>query len=324
MRAFIFPGQGSQSVGMGAALAEASPTAREAFAEVDEALGQHLFKLMTEGPEGELTLTENAQPAIMANSIATLRVLEKEGGVTLADKADFVAGHSLGEYSALVAAGALEFAAAVPLVRRRAELMQNAVPAGEGAMAAVLKSTPEAVEAACSAEREASGRIVSPANYNAPAQTVIAGHADAVAGAGARLSEAGARVKALAVSAPFHCELMAPAAEKLAPELEATAWSAPTVPVVTNVEATPNADPARIPALLRRQVTAPVRFVESVERLAALGVTRVLEIGPGRVLSGLVARIDRALERASLEGAEGLAEARAFVSAAAPVSAGQD
>jgi [acyl-carrier-protein] S-malonyltransferase len=194
--------------------------------------------------------------------------------------------------------------------------MQETVPAGEGAMAAVLKSTPDAVEAACAAEREASGRIVSPANYNAPAQTVIAGHADAVAGAAARLAAAGARVKALPVSAPFHCELMAPAAEKLAPELTAVAWRAPGVPVVSNVEAEPNTEAARIPELLYRQVTAPVRFVESVQRLAALGVSHFLEIGPGRVLSGLVARIERGIERQSFGVEAERTEALVFVSRA--------
>lgn len=311
MLALLFPGQGSQSVGMGRDVYEASEAARAVFEAADAALGRPLSELCFAGPAEALVPTEVQQPAILTTSIALLRALEEQCDVRPA----YVAGHSLGEYSAWVAADAVDFADAVRLVAARGRFMQETVPEGEGAMAAVLKSTPEAVEAACRAEREAGGRVVAPANYNAPAQTVIAGHADAVAAAGARLAEQGARVKALPVSAPFHCQLMAPAAEKLAPELEAVAWRPPSVPVVTNVEARPCSDAPRIPDLLRRQVTAPVRFAESVERLAALGVTHALEIGPGRVLSGLVARIARDIERQSLAAAEDLAPALCFVSA---------
>ena len=312
MLALLFPGQGSQSVGMGRDVFEASPAARAVFEAADDALGRPLSQLCFEGPEEALLPTAVQQPAILTVSIALLRALEDQGSVTPA----FVAGHSLGEYSALVAAGALEFEAAVRLVAARGRFMQETVPAGQGAMAAVLKSTPEAVEAACAAVAEATGQRVAPANYNAPGQTVIAGHAKAVEAASARLAEDGARVRPLTVSAPFHCALMEPAAEKLAPELASTAFSDPRPPVLSNVEAEPNAEADRIADLLRRQVTAPVRFVESVQRLAALGVTHTLEIGPGRVLSGLVARIERGVERANLGSAQELAEARAFVSAA--------
>jgi [acyl-carrier-protein] S-malonyltransferase len=312
MLALLFPGQGSQSVGMGRDVCEASPAARAVFEAADAALGRSLSKLCFEGPEEALVPTEVQQPAILTTSIALLRALEERGPVTPA----YVAGHSLGEYSALVAADALAFEDAVRLVAARGRFMQETVPPGEGAMAAVLKSTPEAVEAACTAVAESTGRRVSPANYNAPGQTVIAGHADAVEAAGAQLAEQGARVRPLAVSAPFHCALMEPAAERLAAELAKASFSDPSPPVVHNVDAEPNADGAGLAERLRRQVTAPVRFVESVERLAALGVTHTLEVGPGRVLSGLVARIDRRLERASLGSVEDLPEAAAFVSAA--------
>jgi [acyl-carrier-protein] S-malonyltransferase len=312
MLALLFPGQGSQSVGMGRDVFEASPAARAVFEAADAALDRPLSTLCFEGPEEALVPTEVQQPAILTVSIALLRALEERGPVAPA----FVAGHSLGEYSALVAAKALAFEDAVRLVAARGRFMQETVPPGEGAMAAVLKSTPEAVEAACAAVAESTGRRISPANYNAPGQTVIAGHADAVEAAGARLAEQGARVRPLAVSAPFHCALMQPAAERLAEELAKTSFSDPTPPVVHNVDAEPDGDGSRLAERLRLQVTAPVRFVESVERLAALGVTHTLEVGPGRVLSGLVARIDRRLERANLGSAEDLSEAAAFVSAA--------
>ncbi len=312
MLALLFPGQGSQSVGMGRDVHEASPAARAVFEAADDALGYSLSKLCFEGPDDALVPTEVQQPAILTVSIALLRALEEQAPV----RAAYVAGHSLGEYSALVAAGAVDFEDAVRLVAARGRFMQETVAAGEGAMAAVLKSTPEAVAEACAAECSASGRVVAPANFNAPAQTVIAGHTDAVEGASERLGAAGARVKRLAVSAPFHCELMAPAAEKLAAELATVSWRDPAVPVVSNVEAEPNARAAAIPELLRRQVTAPVRFVESVARLAGLGATHALEVGPGRVLSALVARIEKGLERQNLGKAEDLAPALAFVSAA--------
>ena len=312
MLALLFPGQGSQSVGMGRDVYEASPAARAVFDAADAALGEPLSRLCFEGPEEALVPTAVQQPAILTTSVALLRALEER----VAPRAAYVAGHSLGEYTALVAAGALAFEDAVRLVAERGRHMQETVPAGEGAMAAVLKSTPEAVAEACAAVRAASGREVAPANYNAPGQTVIAGHADAVETAGARLAEAGARVRPLSVSAPFHCALMAPAAEKLAPALARTAFADPDPPVVSNVEAEPNADGGRVAELLRRQVTAPVRFVESVQRLSALGVSHVLEVGPGRVLTGLVARIERGIERENLAEAEALPGAAAFVSAA--------
>jgi len=297
---------------MGRDAFEASPAARAVFEAADEVLGLSLSKLCFEGPSDALVATEVQQPAILTVSIALLRALEERCAVV----PGFVAGHSLGEYSALVAAGALGFEDAVRLVAARGRFMQEAVPAGEGAMAAVLRSTPEAVEAECAAVASATGRCVAPANYNAPSQTVIAGHADAVAAAGSKLRQAGMRVRPLAVSAPFHCALMAPAAERLAAELRATPFSDPAPPVVGNVEAEPNGQGRRIADLLRRQVTAPVRFVESVRRLAVLGVSHTLEVGPGRVLSGLVARIERGIERAQLGSAAGLAEAAVFVSAA--------
>jgi len=309
MLALLFPGQGSQSVGMGRDVCESSPAARAVFAAADAALGRPLSRLCFEGPAEALLPTEVQQPAILATSIALLRALEEKVEVRPA----FVAGHSLGEYSALVAVGALGLEDALRLVSARGRYMQEAVPAGEGTMAAVLAVGAEQVAAACAAVAAETGRTVAPANYNAPGQTVIAGHADAVAAAGRRLAAAGARVRALAVSAPFHCALMAPAAEQLAPELASIRFADPRVPVVSNVEAEPNARGSRLAELLRRQVTAPVRFEESVRRLSALGVDRVLEVGPGRVLSGLVARIERGLVRQSLATAEDLAAAREFV-----------
>jgi len=312
MLALLFPGQGSQSVGMGRDVFEASPAARAVFEAADEALERPLSKLCFEGPDAALVPTEVQQPAILTVSVALLRALEERCAVAPA----FVAGHSLGEYSALVASGALAFEDGVRLVAARGRFMQETVPAGVGAMAAILKSTPEAVEAACKAATEATGRMASPANYNAPAQTVIAGHAEAVDAAGALLAEDGARVRPLSVSAPFHCSLMAPAAERLSAELSRTPFVDPDPPVVGNVEAEPNASAGRIAGLLERQVTAPVRFVESIQRLSGLGVTHTLEVGPGRVLSGLVARIERGLERANLGAADDLDGAAAFVSAA--------
>lgn len=282
---------------MGRDAYEASPAAREVFEAADRALGFPLTRLCFEGPEDALRRTEIQQPAILTASLALLRALEERGGPL---RPAYMAGHSLGEYSALVAAGALRLEDAVPLVHARGRFMQEAVPEGQGAMAAVLGLAPEAVARACEETARESGAVVSPANYNGPQQTVIAGAAEAVERAGARAKEAGARrVVALPVSAPFHCALMEPAAEKLAAELARVRFERPSVPVVGNVEAEPCEDPARFAALLTRQVTAPVRFTESVRRLAALGVTRVLEVGPGRVLVGLVARIERGLERAS-------------------------
>ena len=289
--AFLFPGQGYQRVGMGRGLFEAHPAAREVFAEVDAALGYGLSSLCFEGPEAELTLTANAQPAILATSVAALRVLEAESPV----RPFVVAGHSLGEYSALVAAGALRLADAVRLVHLRGKFMQEAVPAGVGAMAAILGLGPEEVAAVC---QEAAGdEVVSPANLNGGGQVVIAGHKAAVERACLGAKARGAkRALPLAVSAPFHCALMRPAAERLALELEGVEILAPTVPVVTNVEAAPNQDPARVRDLLVRQVTAAVRWEESVQRLLAMGTASALEVGAGQVLAGLVRRIAPALE----------------------------
>jgi [acyl-carrier-protein] S-malonyltransferase len=295
--ALLFPGQGSQQVGMGRDVCEASPAARAVYERADAALGFPLSRLCFEGPEEELRRTEIQQPALLATSIALLHALEEQAPQQPA----FVLGHSLGEYSALVAAGALGLEDGVALVHARGRFMQEAVAPGRGAMAAVLGIGVDAVAEACRQASEQTGAVVSPANLNAPEQTVIAGEAAAVQRATELAKAAGAkRTVALPVSAPFHCELMRPAAEKLAAELARIDFRAPRVPVISNVEAQPNQDPARIAALLERQVTAPVRFVDCVRSLVALGVTRVLELGPGGVLCGLVARIDRSVARAQV------------------------
>jgi len=284
--AFLFPGQGSQKVGMGRALHAGAAEARAVFAEADAALGFGLTKLCFEGPEEQLTLTANAQPAILTVSVAALRVLRARTDLRPA----VVAGHSLGEYSALVAAGALRFADAVRLVHLRGKFMQEAVVPGAGAMAAILGLGAEEVAAAC---REVSGaELVSPANLNGGGQVVIAGHTGAVDRACALLKERGARrALPLSVSAPFHCSLMQPAADRLAAELARVELATPEIPVITNVEAAPNQDRGRIADLLARQVTAPVRWEESVQRLSSMGVRRAVEVGAGTVLAGLVKRI---------------------------------
>ncbi len=295
--AFIFPGQGSQSAGMGKALAGEYPEARAVFEAVDAALGEELSRLCFEGPAEELKLTANTQPAILAVSVAAAAVLQGKG-----IRPDLVAGHSLGEYSALVAVGALSPAAAAAAVRARGTFMQEAVPPGRGAMAAVLGLEPERVRAICESVEAATGLVCSPANYNEPAQTVIAGDAVAVEQAGRELKAAGAkRVLPLPVSAPFHCALMQPVKERLDPVLRHIAWQAPLVPVVTNVEAKANRDPGRIVPLLLEQVTSPVRWIECVQELAQLGITRFVEVGPGRVLSGLVKRIDKSAQVFNVE-----------------------
>jgi [acyl-carrier-protein] S-malonyltransferase len=295
--ALLFPGQGSQEVGMGRDVCDASPAARAVFATADAVLAFPLSRLCFEGPEEELRRTEIQQPALLATSIALLRALEEQARPAPA----YVLGHSLGEYSALVAAGALSLEDGLALVHARGRFMQEAVPQGKGAMAAVLGVGAEPVAEACRQAAAETGGVVSPANLNAPEQTVIAGDAAAVERASALAKAAGAkRTVALPVSAPFHCALMRPAAEKLAAELARVRFQAARVPVITNVEAEPNVDPARIPELLERQVTAPVRFVDCVRKLVALGVTRVVEVGPGAVLGGLVARIDRGLARANV------------------------
>jgi [acyl-carrier-protein] S-malonyltransferase len=288
--AFIFPGQGSQTVGMGRDLAEASATARALFEEVDDALHQKLSQLMFNGPDDQLTLTTNAQPAIMSASIAVLRVLEIEGGIRLAEKAAFVAGHSLGEYSALAAAEALAAADTARLLRIRGDAMQAAVPPGVGAMAAILGLGLEEVVAVAAAAA-ADGEVVAVANDNAPGQVVLSGHAAAVERAIGLAKAAGARrAMALAVSAPFHCPLMQPAADLMERTLAGARIAAPLVPLVANVTAEVVAAPDEIRALLGRQVTATVRWRQSVERLAALGVSRFVELG-GKVLGPMVKRI---------------------------------
>ena len=290
--AFLFPGQGAQYVGMGMGLAGTFPVAACTFREADAAFQRaghagsgSLSNLVFHGPEDALTLTEHAQPAILTTSIAAWRVLT-EKGIT----PDYVAGHSLGEYSANVAAGTLGFEDAVAIVRQRGQLMQSAVPVGTGAMAAILGAHVDVVAQAC--EESRAGEIVSPANINAPGQVVIAGHADAVQRASVRARELGARKAIpLAVSAPFHCALMQPAEEELAPRLRALQTSRPRVPIVANVDGLPRTDAdAAIEALIR-QVSAPVQWQACVEQLLALGVRRFVEVGPGAALSGMVKRI---------------------------------
>lgn len=289
MRAFIFPGQGSQSVGMGAALAAASPYAREVFQEVDEALGQNLFRLMAEGPDADLLLTENAQPAIMANAIATLRVLEREGGIRLSDKANFVAGHSLGEYTALCAAGALDLSTTARLLKLRGQAMQAAVPVGEGSMAALLGA--DLTKAQALAEAAAEGEVCTVANDNDPSQVVISGAKAAIERAVPLAKEMGIkRAVVLPVSAPFHCPMMQPAADAMAAALADVALSAPVVPVYANVTAAPVADPETIRTLLVEQVTGMVRWRESVLAMQDARVGDFVELG-GKVLGAMVKRI---------------------------------
>jgi [acyl-carrier-protein] S-malonyltransferase len=296
MRAFIFPGQGSQAVGMGAALADASAAARAVFEEVDDALGQHLFRLMTQGPVDELTLTENAQPAIMANAIATVRILEREGGLRVADKAAYVAGHSLGEYTALCAAGALDLATAARLLKLRGRAMQAAVPVGEGAMAALLGADIAKAEAIAGAAVDnlsaegTPGQVCTIANDNDPGQVVISGHRLAVERAAALAKEMGVkRAVLLPVSAPFHCPLMADAATAMEAALADIDLAAPFVPLVNNVDAVAIADPGAIRRSLVEQVTGRVRWRESVLAMQALGVEQFVEFG-GKVLGPMVKR----------------------------------
>jgi [acyl-carrier-protein] S-malonyltransferase len=287
MVAVLFPGQGSQKVGMGKALADAFDICRQTFDEADEALGEPLSKIVFEGPEARLTMTENTQPAILATSIAAFRLLAARGLMPA-----FAAGHSLGEYSANVAAGTFSFADALRIVRRRGRYMQEAVPVGTGAMAAVLGLDAETVARAC--DEAAEGDIVSPANLNGAGQVVIAGSAAAVARAGERAKALGARrAIPLAVSAPFHCALMRPAQERLAPELRSLDVSDPRIPVVANVDAHLKVTARAAIEALVEQVSAPVRWEAVVQRLASEGVTTYVEVGPGNVLSGLVRKIHK-------------------------------
>ncbi|MFK4793146.1 ACP S-malonyltransferase [Sphingobium sp. ZW T5_29] len=289
MRAFVFPGQGSQSVGMGKALAEASPAAKELFQEVDDALNQHLFRIMVEGPDSDLTLTENAQPAIMANALATLRVMQKEGGFSLGEKGDFVAGHSLGEYSALCGVEAFDIATTSRLLKLRGQAMQAAVPVGDGAMAALLGADIEKAQAL--ADAAAQGEICTVANDNDPSQVVISGHRGAIERAVALVKDHGIkRGVLLPVSAPFHCPLMQPAADAMAQALADAKINTPLLPVYANVLASAIADPDQIRLRLVEQVTGRVRWRESVAAMWDAGVTDFVELG-GKVLGPMIKRI---------------------------------
>lgn len=300
MRAFVFPGQGSQKVGMGVELAEASAAAREVFEEVDDALGQALSKIMREGPDDQLTLTENAQPAIMANAIAVLRVLEKEGGIALADKCDFVAGHSLGEYTALCAAGAFSLADTARLLKLRGQSMQAAVPVGVGAMAALLGADIDKAQAL--ADDAAEGEVCTVANDNDPSQVVLSGHAGAIERAIARVKDHGIkRGMALPVSAPFHCPLMQPAADAMAEALDKTAPGALRVPLFANVTAAMVSDPAEVKRLLVEQVTGRVRWRESAIAMKEAGVERFVELG-GKVVGAMISRSAGEVEVTSVVG----------------------
>jgi [acyl-carrier-protein] S-malonyltransferase len=300
LRAFIFPGQGSQVVGMGKAVADAFPVAREVFAEVDDALGQHLSRLMWQGPEGDLMLTENAQPAIMTASMAIIRMLQKDAGLDLSRHARVVAGHSLGEYSALCAAGAFTLPETARLVRLRGQAMQAAVPVGEGGMSALIGIDIEAAEAAVKEAAELGVVVV--ANDNAPGQIVISGAQAAVDKAGEIAKTKGAkRVIPLSVSTPNHSPLLKSAGERMRDALEVVTIRAPAVPVVANVTATEIADPDMIRGLLAQQVTSRVRWRESVALFRILGVAMTVEVGGNKVLTGMVKRIDKELETISLD-----------------------
>jgi [acyl-carrier-protein] S-malonyltransferase len=305
--AFIFPGQGSQQVGMGKTLADAFPVCRETFAEADQALDEPLSRIAFEGPDETLMLTENTQPAILAVSVAAARLLESRG-ISPA----LVAGHSLGEYSANVVAGTFSFDEALRIVRRRGRYMQEAVPVGEGSMAAILGLDADVVAEACAAA--AGAGVVSAANLNGPGQVVIAGGRDAVAKASDRAKALGAkRVVPLSVSAPFHCALMKPAEERLAPEMRALRVHNPRIPVVANVDASPKRDGASAIDALIRQISSAVRWEESVRRLASEGVTAYVEVGPGTVLSGLIRKIHKEATVAAVAEPGDIGDARALL-----------
>jgi [acyl-carrier-protein] S-malonyltransferase len=293
--AFIFPGQGSQYIGMGKEFHENFPVARQVFEEADDALHFPISALCFKGPPDQLKLTENTQPAILATSVAALRVLQTEDGIT----PQLAAGHSLGEYSALVASGAFDFSDAIQIVRLRGRFMQEAVPVGEGTMAAVLGMDRDEIEKLC--EEVSQGEVISPANFNCPGQIVVAGHTKAVHRAVDKAEEMGKKAVLLPVSAPFHSPLMKPAGSRLEKELEKITVGDLNIPVVTNVEAEINVSKARVKGLLVTQVFHPVRWEESMQRMVREGIERVIEIGPGKVLSGLMRRIDSGVETKNLE-----------------------
>ena len=307
--AWLFPGQGAQEVGMGKALAAASAAARDAYARADAALGEPISTLCFEGPIEALTLTANTQPALVATSAALVAALRERWPELEAPA--FAAGHSLGEYSALVAAGALELEVAVRLCRLRGAAMQDAVPPGEGGMAAIMGMDAAGVEALC--VDAAQGDVLAPANFNSPGQIVIAGHARAVERARELGAARGGKLTLLKVSAPFHCALMRPAAERLAPAFAGVDVRPFAFPVVANLDGEPNTDPARVATLLTRQIDGPVQWVRTIERIAAEGVTRALELGPGKVLAGLVKRIDRRIKVLNVSDAEGIERVKAFL-----------
>ncbi|HGM7196270.1 TPA: ACP S-malonyltransferase [Serratia marcescens] len=302
--AFVFPGQGSQTVGMLAELAAQFPIVEETFGEASSALGYDLWQLVQQGPVEELNKTWQTQPALLAASVAIFRVWQQQGGKAPA----LMAGHSLGEYSALVCAGVLDFKAAIRLVELRGKLMQEAVPEGTGAMYAIIGLDNDAIAKAC--EESAQGQVVSPVNFNSPGQVVIAGNKEAVERAGAACKAAGAkRALPLPVSVPSHCALMKPAADKLAVALQDITFNAPQVPVVNNVDVRTENDPEAIRSALVRQLYSPVRWTESVEFIAAQGVTSLLEVGPGKVLTGLTKRIVDALTAAAVNDTASLSAA---------------
>jgi [acyl-carrier-protein] S-malonyltransferase len=309
--AYLFPGQGAQEVGMGKALARSSAAARAVYEQADAALGEPLSALCFEGPLDQLTLTRNTQPAIVATSVAVVAALRERYPNALPPA--LAAGHSLGEYSALVIAGALSLEDAVRLCRVRGAAMQDAVAPGAGAMAAILGLDQSAVVELCA--EAAQGEVVAPANFNAPGQIVIAGAAAAVLRASQLAAQRRGKAIALNVSAPFHCALMRPAAERLADELARTNVQPLAIPVLANVDAEPNLDPSRVADLLVRQVDAPVQWVRTIERMAELGVTHALELGPGKVLAGLVKRITKRIRVLSVSDAESLEQVGPFLAA---------
>jgi [acyl-carrier-protein] S-malonyltransferase len=309
--AWLFPGQGAQFVGMGKELLETSPAARQVFERASTALGESMSRLVLEGPEADLTLTANAQPALVTTSTAILAAIRER--IASLPLPAFAAGHSLGEYSALVAAEAITLEDAVRLVRARGRAMQDAVPAGTGAMAAVLSVDAVVLESIC--REAAQGEVVSPANFNAPGQIVIAGHAAAVTRASELCAAAKGKAILLKVSAPFHCALMAPAARAVEAELAHVAVAVPRFPIVANVDGLPNTDPARTKELLVRQVDGAVRWEQAVRYMVEQGVTHALEIGPGKVLAGLAKRIAKELKVLSVSDPASIAEIEAFLAA---------